>query len=35
MEPWQWLLLGVMLGWTPGLLLLALMLGRQMESRDE
>jgi hypothetical protein len=33
MATWQWVMLGVMLGWTPGLLLLALILMRHKEGQ--
>jgi len=29
MEPYQWFLLGMMVAWTPGLLILALMLRKR------
>lgn len=31
MSWWQWMLLGLMLGWTPGMLVLAIMLMRAAE----
>ena len=34
MEPYQWFLLGMMVAWTPGLLVLALMLRRRNIGHD-
>jgi hypothetical protein len=34
MKSYQWLLLGMMIAWTPGLLALALMLRRQHVGQD-
>jgi hypothetical protein len=31
MEPYQWLLLGMMAAWTPSLVILAVLLGRAPE----
>jgi len=35
MEPWQWVLLGVMLALTPSLLVLAALLARTKRNDDE
>jgi len=34
MSWWQWFLLGVMAGWLPGLIVLAILLVRATEARD-
>jgi len=35
MEPYQWFLLGIMIAWTPGLVVLAILLARTPRQSPE
>jgi len=35
MEPYQWFLLGIMIAWTPGLVVLAILLARSPRQSAE
>ena len=34
MEPWQWFIAGMITAWTPGMIVLAILLRRQGEGRQ-